>query len=675
MTDARTNRLAHETSAYLRQHMHNPVDWYPWGAEAFERAEREGKPLLVSIGYSACHWCHVMAHESFEHEESAALMNELFVNIKVDREERHDVEQIYMDTVVRLTGHGGWPLTVFCTPDGRPFYAGTYYPLEPRGPGPTFRQIRTSVSNAWQKRRDEIEESAEQILAALESRPDGVASGAPGVAQLLDGARQLMQSADLPHGGFGQGPKFPTPTNLELLLAAIDHLPDSEAQALLEHCAHTGREMARRGLYDHLGGGFHRYCVDGVWEIPHFEKMLYDQGLLLRVYAELHRRTGDDEFVWPLRETITYLMREMRGEEGGFFASQDADSEGEEGRFYVWRPLEVTAVLGDAAPDFMATYGINDRGNFEAGTTHLIDQLRQPRDVLASEREALRVHRSTRIPPATDTKRVTSWNGYTISGLARAATRLDDPAVLEAAMAAADFVLETQRDDAGRLLRVFAEGRAHVTGFLDDYAALLDACLDLHRAGGGDRYLGESLELARAIKARFFDPKARDLFLTPEDGEPLAHRPRSDNDGATPHAAGHAVLGLARVAELSGDGELARVVREVLDTHAFALEKAPHAFPTLLRAAAIAEQGISVTIVIGDFASEATQALLVRARKLLGPEDAVVHVTPGAPAPEGLAASWLEGREPQDKRPTAYVCRGTTCSLPITQPAGFEALG
>ncbi len=674
MSEARTNRLATETSAYLRQHMHNPVDWYPWGEEAFARAQSEDKPVLVSIGYSACHWCHVMAHESFEHEESAALMNDRFVNIKVDREERPDVDQIYMDTVVRLTGHGGWPLTVFCTPDGRPFYAGTYYPLEPRGPGPTFRQILNAVSDSWQKRRDEVEESAGQILEALAAQPTGDASGTPGVGQLVDGAQQLMQGADLENGGFGQGPKFPTPTNLELLLASLDHLPDRDASRAREHLLHTAHEMARRGLYDHVGGGFHRYCVDGVWAIPHFEKMLYDQGLLLRFYAELHRRTGDRELVWPMRETIAYLQREMRGPEGGFYASQDADSEGEEGKFYVWTPPEVSNVLGDTADEFMSAYGVDERGNFEGGTTHLIDRARRPRDRFEAERRALLAVRSERIPPATDKKRVTSWNGYAISGLARAATQLGDEEVLAEAVAAADFVLETLRDKDGRLLRVFAEGRAHVTGFLDDYGSMLDACLDLHRAGAGDRWLGTALELGGEIVERFYDGSARDLFLTPSDGEALVHRPRSDNDGATPHAAGHALLGLVRVAELAGDTEILGVAHAIISTHAFVLERAPHAFPTMARAAALADLGLSVAVIVGAADDPRTGELLTQARHALGPEDAVLQVEPGAPAPKGVAASWVKGRDPEGGQPTAYVCRGTTCSLPITEPGGFATL-
>jgi uncharacterized protein YyaL (SSP411 family) len=668
------NRLADETSAYLRQHMDNPVDWYPWGPEAFARAQAESKPVLVSIGYSACHWCHVMAHESFEHEPTAELMNELFVNIKVDREERPDVDQIYMDTVVRLTGHGGWPLTVFCTSDGRPFYAGTYYSREPRGQGPTFRQILTAVHDAWKKRPDEVEQNAAQILAALEDRPQGEARGASGVELLRAGASSILQSADLEHGGFGGAPKFPTPTNLALLLAAVDLLPEPDAERALQHCLHSTEEMARRGLYDHLGGGFHRYCVDATWTIPHFEKMLYDQGLLLQIYAEAIRRSGREELEWPVRETVAYLRREMTAPEGGFYASQDADSEGEEGRFYVWTPAQLREVLGEDAEAFAHAYGVGEGGNFEHGTTHLVDRARGPRALFAASREKLLAERSRRVPPGTDTKRVTSWNGYTIAGLARAASALEDETILDDATRAADFVFDEMTDRDGRLLRVFAEGRAHVTAFLDDHAAMIEACLELHRAGADASYLERALQLGHEVCERFYDADAGDLFLTPADGEPLVHRPRSDNDGATPQATGHALLGLLRLAELCGSDELGRVARRVLDTHAYVLERIPHAFPSLLRAAALAERGVSVAVVVGEAQSDGARALLARARLALGPEDAVVAVAPGGPRPAAVAASWIEGREAEGGRATAYVCRGTSCSLPIRDPKGFDEL-
>jgi hypothetical protein len=662
------NRLAAETSAYLRQHMHNPVDWHPWGAEALARARAESKPLLVSIGYSACHWCHVMERESFEDEATAALMNQLFVNVKVDREERPDVDQIYMDTVVRLHGHGGWPLTVFCTPDGRPFHGGTYFPPEARHGLPAFRDVLRAVAQVFREQPQQVEDVAGRILAALGARTTGVAQGLPGPEALAGAARELLERADREHGGFGDGPKFPTPTNLELVLAAQDVLPEEEAADALGFLAFSCREMARRGLYDHLAGGFHRYCVDGHWGVPHFEKMLYDQGQLLRVYAEVWRRTGaeDEDLLWPIRETADWLRREMRAEDGGFYASQDADSEGEEGKFYVWTPAEVRAVLGSQrAEAFCTAYGVTAGGNFEHDRTVLWDVARGPRAVLAAEREELRIARAKRVAPGTDRKRVASWNGLAISGLAHAGALLRDEAMLSEAAAAADFVLEKLRDAEGRLLRVYAEGRARVRAFLDDEAALLAALLDLHRAGAGERFLPEALRIADEIAAWFFDPDEGDLFLAPSDGERLAHRPRSDHDGATPHSTGLAVLGLLRAAELAGRPDLRLVAERVIRGHAFALERAPLAYPTLLRAAVCAERGLTLAAVVGDPADAATLALAHGARLVLAPEDAVVVAAPGS-APPGLDPAWLAGRTLAAGRPAAYLCRGTTCSLPIT---------
>jgi uncharacterized protein YyaL (SSP411 family) len=664
-----TNRLAGETSAYLRQHMRNPVDWFPWGEEARARARAEGKPLLVSIGYSACHWCHVMERESFENEETAALMNRLFVSVKVDREERPDVDQIYMDAVVRLSGGGGWPLTAFCLPDGRPFYLGTYYPPEPMHGRPSFRQVLEAVHRAFTTQRDELEASARSIVEAISRRPGGVANALPGTETLAAAARDLLAKADAKNGGFGGAPKFPTPTNLDLLLLASDVLPESEARAARDFVSFTCREMARRGLFDQLGGGFHRYCVDEEWTIPHFEKMLYDQGQLLRTYAEAWRRSGDDELVWPIQETAAYLRREMTAPEGGLYASQDADSEGEEGRFFVWRPAQIEAVLGpERARAFCTAYAVTEAGNFEHGTTHLQDVARRPRTELAAERAALLAARARRVAPATDTKRVAAWNALAASGLARAATALGDAALLRDARAAADFVLERMRDSDGRLLRVFAEGRARVPAFLDDVAALLEASLDLHRAGAGDRYLVAALALARDVATRFYEEADGDLFLTPSDGEELALRPRSDHDGATPHSPGLAVVGLLRAATLSGDAGLRRVAERVIRSHAFVLERLPAAYPTLVRAAHLAERGIDVAVIVGAPEDAATRGLVARARTALGPESAVIELAPGAPAPDGVDPAWLAGRTPVEGRPTAWLCRGVTCTLPLHDP-------
>jgi len=669
------NRLARETSLYLRQHKTNPVDWWPWCPEAFERAGREDKPVLVSIGYSACHWCHVMAHESFEDPATAALLNELFVSIKVDREERPDVDQIYMDTVLRMQGHGGWPLTVFCTPDGRPFYGGTYFPPEPRHGMPSFRQVLEAVHRAWRERRGEVESSARQILEALEARPRGAASAPPRAAAARRAAEALLAQADREHGGLGGAPKFPTPTSLELLLAAADVLPEATARDAVEHVVFTCREMARGGVYDQLGGGFHRYAVDAAWVVPHFEKMLYDQGQLLATYAEAWRRAGadDDDLAWPIRETAAWLRREMAAPDGGFFASTDADSEGEEGRYFVWTAEEVEAVLGpERGAAFCRAYDVTPRGNFERGRSVLRDRARRPRPVFAEEREALRLARRRRVPPDTDTKRIAAWNGLVISGLARAGSLLDDAELLGEAVAAADFVLESLADQRGRLARIYAEGAPRQSAFLDDVAGMLHGLLDLHRAGGGERFLPAALRLAEDVVERFYDEAEGDLFLTPADGEALVHRPRSDHDGATPHSAGLAVLGLVRAAALAGRPELRRAADAVIRSHAPFVERVAHAFPTLLRAALVAERGPAVAVVVGRPEAPETAALATRARRLLPPEDGVVVASEDQAPPEGLDPGWLEGRSAQGGRPTAYLCRGTVCSRPVTDAAALD---
>ena len=668
------NRLALESSAYLLQHSHNPVDWYPWGAEALERAREKDQPLLVSIGYSACHWCHVMERESFESEATADLMNRHFICIKVDREERPDVDQVYMDAVVRLNqGRGGWPLTVFCLPDGRPFFGGTYYPDQPRHGMPSFGQLLEALADAWANRREEVEEAGTRILDSLASDLESAGDAQPGVETAIRAAQLLMRSADTENGGFGPGPKFPTPTNLEFLLGAVDLLDGNEAGEVARHLALTAAQMARRGLFDHLAGGFHRYCVDEDWTIPHFEKMLYDQGLLLRIYAELLRRGGDpDELAWPLRETVDYLRREMTSPEGGFYASQDADADGHEGAFHVWTPAQIESVLGDRAEGFCQAYGVDERGNFEDGTTQLIDQARGAREQFADERAELLAVREHRVAPGTDRKRVAAWNAYAVSGLARAAEALEDPSILADAVTAMDFVLDEMVDDSGLLHRVFNRGRATVPAFLDDHGAVLDACLDLYRAGAGERFLSAALHFAQQIGDRFIDPETGGLFFTPIDGEALVHRPQSDHDGATPAAAGLAAVGLARLADLSGLAVMHTQVDGIIANQAGLLERAPHALPTLLRALTLRSRGLSVAVIIGQNDDPRTSALAARARRTLLPDDAVVVLPPGAERPVGVAGEWLEGRRPESGIPTAWVCRGTECSLPITRPDQFQ---
>ncbi|HEX9814301.1 MAG TPA: thioredoxin domain-containing protein [Myxococcota bacterium] len=671
-----SNRLAEEASAYLRQHMHNPVDWYPWGREALDRAAAEDKPLLVSIGYSACHWCHVMERESFEDPVTAALMNERFICIKVDREERPDLDQIYMDAVMRMVGHGGWPLTAFCKPGGEPFYGGTYFPPEPRHGMPAFRQLLAGVADVYANRRDEVETAVDQIMRALEPSAASSSREASGANAIVAAARGLLRAADRVHGGFGTAPKFPTPTYLDLLLAAADALPPDEAKDAVSHVAFSCSEMARGGVYDHIGGGFHRYAVDAHWGVPHFEKMLYDQGQLLRVYAETWRRTGqsDDALVWPIRETVDFLRREMAAPDGGFYASLDADSEGEEGKFYAWKPDEIARVLGEKrAAAFGAAYGVTAAGNFDGATTVLREMARDPRSRFAEDREALRLARNARIAPGTDRKRLAAWNGMLISGLARAGSLLDDDGMLDDAVAAADFVLEKLIDDDGRLLRTYDLGRARVPAFLDDHAGMLEACLDLQRAGADERFFAAALRIANDIATRFFDEAADDLFLTPSDGEPLVVRPRSDHDGATPHSAGLAALGLLRAGSIAGRSDLRDIADRVLRGHASRLEHSPEALPSLARTAFAAERGISVAVIVGDPIDTATRALGARARAVLRPEDAILVVRPGT-SPVGVDPDWISGRELVDGRPTAYVCRGAECSLPALSPDELTTL-
>jgi uncharacterized protein YyaL (SSP411 family) len=443
--------------------------------------------------------------------------------------------------------------------------------------------------------------------------------------------------------------------------------------------------MARRGLYDQLGGGFHRYCTDANWTIPHFEKMLYDQGQLLSFYAELTRRAHDaEDLLWPILETADYLRREMRAEGGAFYASQDADSEGVEGKFFVWTPEQIAELLGDDAEPFCTTYGVRLAGNFDHGTTHLVDEARTDRAHLATARATLLDARSNRIAPETDRKHVAAWNGYTISGLARAASALGAKDLLEDAKRAADFVFgemivpngqgatgerEEKREERVFLQRVHNEGRAHVTGFLDDHAALLGACLDLQRAGAGDHYLERAEWLATEILERFANQEAGILYLTPGDAGGLIHRPRSDHDGATPDASGLALLGLTRLAALSHSKEIEAFVDRAISEQSLYLERAAHAFPTLLRAVALRARGTSVAVIVGDPGAAQTHALADRARRVLRPEDAVLVAKPGAPAPRGIAREWLEGRHSIDGRSTAYICHGTVCSAPVHTPA------
>ena len=665
------NRLANESSLYLRQHMNNPVHWYPWGEEAWERARAEDKPVLVSIGYSSCHWCHVMEHESFESDDVAALMNEHLICIKVDREERPDVDQIYMAAVLRLAGQGGWPLNLFCKPDGRPFYGGTYFPPDGRHGHPAWPDVVAAAARAYREVPDQVERMAQQLIDAVRARPELPRTALPDRKTLMTLCRKLQQQADTRHGGFGDAPKFPTPTNLESILAAR-HMGLSDGGAF-EQLIFTLKSMARGGIFDQLGGGFHRYSTDARWLVPHFEKMLYDNGQLLRTYAGAYRLTGDAELRWPVAETLQWLEREMLGASGEVFASQDADSEGEEGRYFVWSREDVEAVLDvEAARTFCDAYGIGPDGNFEnTGKSVLSLAPGVEHSPLAGSRAQLLAARAKRIPPATDPKCIAAWLGYCIGGVAAAGSCFDEPSWIELARRLARFATERLSDGGAELMQIHDGGETRIPGFLDDHAALLCALLDLHRACGELCWIEAALRLAETICVDFYEPEQRDLVFVRADDATLIFGPGSDSDGATPAAAGLAVVGLVRLAALTGRSDLDEVARSVLETHAPLIEREPLHLPTLTRAAALREFGVGVGIILGDPEHAATRVLAQRARQILGPDDFVLTLRLGD-VPIWLAPEWLEGREPSGGRPTAYLCRGQACSLPATEPTQLQ---
>ena len=555
-----TNRLADETSPYLLQHQHNPVDWQAWGDDAWQRARDEDKPVLVSIGYAACHWCHVMERESFEDEGLAARQNELFVSIKVDREERPDVDEIYMEAVQLMRGQGGWPLNVFCLPDGRPFFGGTYFPPVARQGMPSWLQVLDSVAAAYRERRADLEGQAAQIVAHLEQAPGPLEPGeerADPAAARRAAVAQIMKSYDKRFGGFGGAPKFPQPFFLALVLqhAVADNHPLARDQVLA-----TLRQMAEGGIYDQLAGGFHRYSVDERWLVPHFEKMLYDNALLVPLFLDAARLSGDSFFSRIAEETLDYLLREMRTPEGAFYASTDADSEGEEGKYFVWSLDEVTALLGGDAPLFARYYDVSEEGNFEGrNILHPRMPLAQAAawyqqeedaaaETLAAARATLLAARAERVPPATDTKVIVAWNGMAIDALARGGAILDAPRFIDAAREAAAFLLDKMRPagDAGGLLRIFAGGRASVPGFLEDYAGLADGLLSLYEATGEERWFVEARQIADAMLTRYWDRDAGGFFTTGSRNEALVSRKKPTYDGATASGNSQAARVLAR---------------------------------------------------------------------------------------------------------------------------------
>ena len=609
-----TNRLAREKSPYLLQHAHNPVDWYPWGAEAMERAKAEDKPIFLSVGYSACHWCHVMERESFENEAIAALLNEHFVSVKVDREERPDVDEVYMTAVQMMTGHGGWPMSVFLTPDGKPFYGGTYFPPENRHGRIGFPSLVTQLADAYRNRREEIEQvadsMAEELQKATRQRPVAAPEGPLDADALVRAAvADLAKRFDEDNGGFGGAPKFPPHHALRLLLLAAAERQEGAGEPL-PLLVTTLEKMALGGIYDHVGGGFHRYATDAVWLLPHFEKMLYDNALLAGVYADAFALTGRDAYARVARETCDWVLRDMTDEAGGFHAALDADSEGEEGKYYVWTEAEVNAALGgaDAAAPFRQTYHILPGGNYrEEATGHRtganipylavgISETLLPDSLepgIAAARETLLAERYRRVPPGKDDKVITAWNGLMIGGLARAGSALGEPRYLEAARLAARFCLTTLRPE-GTLLRRYARGEAALPAYLDDHAFLADGLLDLHAATGEAEWADAARSLADTLLSEFWDPEDGGFFFVGSGQEALIARSKDLYDNALPSANGVAARVLARLGNLPGPeaDRYAQKARALLHAYHGVIHRVPQGTSTLVLAAREAFAGV-----------------------------------------------------------------------------------
>ncbi|GAA2075140.1 thioredoxin domain-containing protein [Actinomadura alba] len=653
------NRLKDATSPYLLQHADNPVEWWPWSAEAFEEARRRDVPILLSVGYAACHWCHVMAHESFEDSTTAEAMNRRFVNVKVDREERPDVDAVYMEATQAMTGQGGWPMTVFMTPDGHPFYCGTYFPR------PEFQALLDGVTKAWTERRDEVVRQGRQVVTALTSRGPALAGGEPPTPELLTQAvRVLRQGYDAARGGFGDAPKFPPSMALEFLLRHEARTGDGEG---VEMASHTLEAMARGGIYDQLGGGFARYSVDAGWVVPHFEKMLYDNALLARVYAHWWRMTGAPLAKRIALETCDWMLRDLRTAEGGLASALDADSEGEEGRYYVWTPAELREVLGDeAGAEAARLFGVTESGTFEHGTS----VLRLPadpadRDAHEEMRAALLAARGLRVPPARDDKVVAGWNGLATAALAECGALLDRPDLVAAAEDVARLT-ENVHLSGGRLVRTSRDGVAGAnSGVLEDYADVAEGLIALHGVTGDPHWVAVAGGLLDTVLDHFGDGDGG-FFDTADDAEALFRRPQDPTDNATPSGQFAAAGALLSYAALTGSARHRDAAGAALAPVSLLAERHARFAGWGLAVAEARLSGPLEIAVVGDPGDERTRALHTTALMAAAAGAVVTLGRPGADRPE---VPLLEGRGLVDGAPAAYVCRGFTCRLPVTRPA------
>jgi uncharacterized protein YyaL (SSP411 family) len=679
------NRLADEKSPYLLQHADNPVDWHPWGEEALALAVAEDKPIFLSVGYATCHWCHVMAHESFEDPEVAALLNRHFVPIKVDREERPDLDEVYMSVCNALTGRGGWPLSVFLTPETKPFYAGTYFPKQTRGGMPGFIPVLTELSKRWNSpERERMVQAAEDITRSLTPQPDP--AGSLGQADLQAAQQMLASGFDSQWGGFGQAPKFPSPHQLTFLLRHYLREGDDRSLAMVEQ---TLSAMRDGGMFDQVGFGFHRYSVDQQWLVPHFEKMLYDQATLAVAFLETYQATGKERYANAAREIFTYVLRDMTSPEGAFYSAEDADSEGEEGLFYVWRPLEVAEVLGgELGGLFSQFYGLSEQGNFEHNTSiphrrvELADFARakgmEPAE-LAERLEEARIklfeHREERIHPLKDDKVLTAWNGLMIAALSMGARVLGDDAYYQAAQAAARFVLGEMSGPGGRLARRWREGQVAGTGFLEDYAFMAWGLIELYQAGFDPWALEEALRLSRLAVDMFGDERHGGFFFTASDSEELVIRGKEAYDGAIPSGNSVMALNLLRLARLTGDTSLEEAGNAVLAAFAAKVARAPIAYTFLLSALDFGLGPASEVVLVGKPGDPRLDSLLNVLRQGLRPRQ-VVLLKPGGQDDARLAelAPYSAEMTDMDGGPAAYVCQNFACQRPVNDPRALADL-
>jgi uncharacterized protein YyaL (SSP411 family) len=688
-SENRENRLAGETSPYLLQHKDNPVDWHPWGPEALAKARELDRPIFLSIGYAACHWCHVMEHESFEDERVAQLMNEAFVNVKVDREERPDLDEIYMSAVQLMTQHGGWPMSVWLTPELQPFFAGTYFPPEDRYGQPGFARVLQHVDTLWKTRREEVRKASAELTKEI-ARHVRV-EPATGEVTLALTDRFTAQSAarfDEVFGGWAGGganaPKFPHPMELSLLLRLHARKQESQALAMVEK---TLEHMARGGMYDHLGGGFHRYSTDRQWLVPHFEKMLYDNAQLARVYAEAHLHTGSAFYADVARETCDYLLREMRSPEGGFWSTQDADSEGEEGKFFVWSLAEFERVAGPDAEAAALWFGVTQGGNWE-GTNILTTPktpaqaaalLKRPerevRDSIEAARRALLAARERRIKPGLDDKCLAAWNGLAISAFARCSVALAEPRYLDAATGAAEFVWTRLRTENGRLLRSWRRGEAKLMAYLEDYAFMIEGLLDLFEAGGDPVWLARALELERIAVARFLDRDAGGFFFTADDHEELVTRAKQALESSIP--SGNAVMALVelRLAALTGEDAHRETAVRTLSVFRLQMERYGPALSGMLSAVEFLFADPPEVVVTGPAGDPGVARLAEHVRRRFPPHHALLVATDATHSALAELTALLAGRPPGAEA-LAYVCRRGACQAPVRTVADLAgALG